>query len=230
MLSVVLAAYNGGIYIHDQIASILPQLSTGDELIVSDDGSSDNTMQVVAAFNDTRIKLVENKGPHGIVSNFESALRMVRGDIVFLCDQDDLWTPNKVQVCLKALENADLIVHDLMFLTADGCVSDVGFFKSRNSGPGFWKNLYKNGFMGSCMAFKRSVLDFALPFPKDILWHDMWIGLMAERKCKTLFIPEQLLYYRRHGDNASPTGDKSSFSLLKQLHYRWVMLKNALKR
>ena len=57
MLSVVLAAYNGGIYIHDQIASILPQLSTGDELIVSDDGSSDNTMQVVAAFNDTRIKL-----------------------------------------------------------------------------------------------------------------------------------------------------------------------------
>ena len=84
--------------------------------------------------------------------------------------------------------------------------------------------------MGSCIAFRRSVLDYALPFPKKVLWHDMWIGLVAERKGKTVFLPEQLMLYRRHGNNASTTGEESAFSFAKQLQYRWVMLVNVLKR
>lgn len=230
MLSVVLAAYNGGKYIQKQVASILPQLSEGDELIVSDDGSSDDTLQVLAEFCDSRIKVVQNTGEHGIVRNFENALRQVKGDYVFLSDQDDIWLPNKVEWCLKSLEHATLVVHDLKFLYADGTVSTEGFFKSHGSGPGFWKNLYKNSFMGSCIAFRRSVLDYALPFPKKVLWHDMWIGLVAERKGKTVFLPEQLMLYRRHGNNASTTGEESAFSFAKQLQYRWVMLVNVLKR
>ncbi len=229
MLSVVMATFNGGRFIHEQIASILPQLSVGDELIVSDDGSSDNTLQEIANFTDSRIRLVRNTGPHGVVPNFENALRMVKGDVVFLCDQDDVWAPNKVELCMKALEHSDLVVHDLLFVDSEGNRSAGGFFESRNSGSGFWKNLYKNSFMGSCMAFKKYILDFALPFPKDILWHDMWIGLVAERKGRTTFIPERLLYYRRHGSNVSPTGDKSSFTFMKQLQYRWSMLVNVLK-
>lgn len=230
MISVVLAAYNGGKYIQEQVASILPQLAEGDELIVSDDGSSDNTLQVLDDFNDPRLKVVRNEGKHGIVRNFENALKHVKGDFVFLSDQDDIWMPNKVQECLKVLENALLVVHDLKFLYADGTITTEGFFKSHGSGPGFWKNLYKNSFMGSCIAFRRSVLDYALPFPDNLLWHDMWIGLVAERKGNTVFVPDQLLLYRRHGDNASTTGNKSSFSLKKQIQYRWVMLVNALKR
>ncbi|MCR5568377.1 MAG: glycosyltransferase family 2 protein [Paludibacteraceae bacterium] len=230
MLSVVLAAYNGGKYIKEQVASILPQLSVGDELLVSDDGSTDDTLQILASFNDSRIRVVHNKGKHGIVHNFENALSLVKGDFIFLSDQDDIWMPNKVERCVMALESAHLVVHDLNFMYADGTVTTEDFFKLHGSGPGFWKNLTKNCFMGSCMAFRRSVLDFALPFPENVLWHDMWIGLIAERKGKTVFLPEHLLLYRRHGDNASTTGEASAFSLMKQIHYRWVMLTNVLKR
>ena len=74
------------------------------------------------------------------------------------------------------------------------------------------------------MAFKSNLLNYILPFPKHILWHDMWIGLTAEKKGKTFFIPDILLYYRRHGENASPTSEKSSFSRLQQILYRLQFL------
>lgn len=225
-----MATYNGEMFIKEQLSSILLQLSDGDEVVVSDDGSSDHTLDVVASFGDSRVKVVLNNGPHGVVPNFENALRATTGDVVFLADQDDVWPDNKVKVCLEALNGADLVVHDLKFMDADGNLSDNGFFESRHSKSGFWRNLYKNGFMGSCMAFKKEVKEYALPFPKGILWHDMWIGLMAECKGKTLFIPQQLLWYRRHGLNASPTGEHSSFPFSKQLQYRWRMFYNAIFR
>lgn len=223
MISVCIATYNGDKYIKEQICSILPQLSEVDELIVSDDSSKDDTLVILENMKDERIKIIHNTGKHGVVPNFENALKHSSGDIIFLSDQDDIWDGNKVKRCVDVLQDADLVVHNSRVVYEDGSHLDEDFFKLRHSRSGYWKNLFKNSFVGSCMAFRKEVKEYVLPFPKHILWHDMWIGLMVERHGKTKFIDDQLLYYRRHGNNASATSEKSSFSRWFQLKYRAQM-------
>lgn len=230
MISVCVATYNGGKYISKQIDSILSQLSDCDEIIVSDDGSKDKTLDLVLNFHDKRIKIFKNTGKHGVVPNFENALIKAKGDIIFFSDQDDIWAEKKVQIMLNELKNADLVVHDALIMDKDDKVSDINYYSLRKPHTGYWKNLMRNCFVGSCLAFKKEMLPYVLPFPKHILWHDMWIGLMVSKKGKVKFINDKLLYYRRHGDNASATGEKSTFSRWKQLKYRLQMLFYSLLR
>ena len=113
MISVCIATYNGEKYIMDQVSSILPQLSEEDEIIVSDDGSSDKTLEILDSFSDSRIKVFTHikeanpffKGAKSIyaTSNFENALSKCNGDIIFLSDQDDVWYPDKVKTCLDLM-------------------------------------------------------------------------------------------------------------------------------
>ena len=224
MISVCMATYNGGKYIKQQVLSILAQLGEKDELVVSDDGSIDNTIGVLASLRDPRIQIFKNQGEHGVVSNFENALEHSSGDIIFFSDQDDIWDERKVERCAESLNDVDLVIHNSKVFYEDENHLDEDFFKLRNSGPGYWKNIIKNSFVGSCMAFRKEVKEYVLPFPKHILWHDMWIGLMVEKYGKTKFINDQLLHYRRHGDNASATSEKSTFSRWFQIKYRLQML------
>ncbi|NBH67237.1 glycosyltransferase family 2 protein [Phocaeicola sartorii] len=230
MVSVCIASYNGCKYMKEQLISILSQLSCDDEIIVSDDGSCDGTLEIVSNMEDSRIKEVLNIEKHGVVPNFENAIKYASGDYIFLCDQDDLWVENKVKTCVEALQSVDLVVHNSLLMDGVGNVSDIDFFSLRKSTAGYWKNLYKNSFIGCCMAFRREILDYVLPFPEHILWHDMWIGLMVEKKGKTMFIEDKLLYYRRHDNNASATAEKSSFSFLFQIKYRLQMFGYTLIR
>lgn len=230
MISICIATYNGEKYIEKQILSILLQLRENDEIIISDDGSKDNTLDIVRALNDSRIKIFHNKKNHGVVPNFENALNNAKGDYIFFSDQDDIWTPNKVERCIEALQKHVLVIHNSIIMDGKGNISNKDFFSMRKSKKGYWRNLYKNSFVGSCMAFRKELLPHVLPFPKKILWHDMWIGLMAERIGDTIFIPDTLLYYRRHGNNASATSERSSFSFLFQLNYRLKMFYYTLIR
>lgn len=224
MISVCIATYNGAQYIKTQVLSILSQLGAKDELVVSDDGSKDDTIRILESFHDERIKIYHNQGRHGVVSNFENALKYSSGDIIFFSDQDDIWDERKVERCAESLNDVDLVIHNSKVFYEDENHLDEDFFKLRNSGPGYWKNIIKNSFVGSCMAFRKEVKEYVLPFPKHILWHDMWIGLMVEKYGKTKFINDQLLHYRRHGDNASATSEKSTFSRWFQIKYRLQML------
>ena len=223
MISVCMATYNGAKYIKKQLASILSQLSPIDEIIVSDDGSKDETISIIESLCDSRIKIYKNTGKHGVVSNFENALSKANGDIIFFSDQDDIWAENKVQVMVRELQNSDLVVHDALIMDKDDNISNVNYYSLRAPHLGYWNNLMRNCFVGSCLAFKKEMLPYVLPFPKHILWHDMWIGLVVSKKRKVKFIDDKLLYYRRHGGNASATGEKSTFSRWKQLKYRLQM-------
>ena len=219
-----MATYNGSRYIRGQVDSILSQLTEEDELVISDDGSKDETLDIILAFNDSRIKIYHNLGKHGVVPNFENALKHSLGDIIFFSDQDDVWEANKIKVCVEELKDVDLVVHNSKVGYEDGSHHGDDFFMLRHSGSGFWKNLLRNSFVGCCMAFRKEIKEYVLPFPKHILWHDMWIGLMVEKHGKTKFINDKLLYYRRHGDNASATSEVSTFSKWLQLKYRLQML------
>ena len=169
MVSVCIASYNGCKYMKEQLISILSQLSCDDEIIVSDDGSCDGTLEIVSNMEDSRIKEVLNIEKHGVVPNFENAIKYASGDYIFLCDQDDLWVENKVKTCVEALQSVDLVVHNSLLMDGVGNVSDIDFFSLRKSTAGYWKNLYKNSFIGCCMAFRREILDYVLPFPEHIL-------------------------------------------------------------
>ena len=90
MISVCIATFNGGKYIREQIMSVLPQLNEKDEIIISDDGSTDDTIYILESLHDQRIKIYVNEREHGFIWNFENALMKSSGDIIFLCDQDDV--------------------------------------------------------------------------------------------------------------------------------------------
>lgn len=226
MISVCMATYNGGSFIERQLRSILLQLSEEDELIISDDGSTDNTLDIVQNFNDSRIKVLHNSR-HGVLNNFENAIRNASGDYIFLSDQDDEWFSNKTEVCLNYLKDYHCVISDCYIRNGDGYLLEDSFYKHNNTHFGRWHNLLlNNGYLGCCMAFRRQILDKILPFPKDIPMHDIWIGNVAAFKYSAYFIPEKLIMYRRHGKNASTASEKSKSSVSDKITYRWNIIRN----
>ncbi len=224
MISVCIATYNGEKYIKEQILSILPQLSDEDEIIVSDDGSNDETINVINCISDKRITVVYNKENHGFVGNFENALRNIHGDYVFLCDQDDIWASDKVNKSLNHLKKYDLIVHNALLIDGNGTSLEKTYYDCLHRKSGFFMNLWKNRFLGCCMVMKREVVDYCLPFPRNISGHDYWIGMLALTKYKVCFVDDVLLFYRRHGGNVSSSSDKSGTSLFYKLFVKRIPL------
>lgn len=217
MISVCMTSYNGEKYIKEQIDSIISQLSPDDELIISDDGSRDNTCNIILAYNDSRIKLLHNQVFHGLIGNFENALKAAKGNVIFLSDQDDIWKPNKVQIAMKALEGYDMLLHDAEIVNGRGEATGVNYYSCLHSHTGFWANFWKTRFLGCCMVFRREILKEALPFPKNLVGHDFWISSIALLRYKVVYIPDILLSYRRHGDNLSPSSEKSANSLFYKI-------------
>ena len=225
-----MATYYGAKYIKEQVGSILSQLGENDELVVSDDGSKDKTLDILRSFNDVRIKIYENRSKHGVVPNFENALKMASGDIIMFSDQDDIWRSDTIQVIKQDLKKSDFVVHNAWLINSEGVPLEKDYFSIRKTKLGYCYNLYKMSFLGCCMAFKKDCLKDILPFPTGILWHDMWSAAILNKKYKGYIENECLLYYRRHGENASPSGEKSTYSRIFQLKYRWTMLYNSLFR
>lgn len=206
MISVCMATYNGEKYIVEQLESILCQLSDEDELIISDDGSKDNTLKIIADYAVKFKNIILIDGPkQGVVKNFENALKLAKGDYIFLTDQDDIWKKNKVQTILRYFSSTDcqVILHDADIIDANLNIISESFYKHRGSKQGFLRNIYKNSYLGCCMAFTKKTLNQALPFPRNIEMHDWWIGLIGESNKSTLLISEKLISYRRHRNNVS---------------------------
>ncbi len=228
-ISVAMATYNGEKYIHEQLESILKCLGDGDEIIVSDDGSTDLTREKVSEFGDPRIKLTD--GPKkGVKKNFENAIKNCTGRYIFLSDQDDIWEPSKVAKVLEAFkaDKCAVVVHNCELIDEDGGKLLDSYFAYRKSGPGRFKNFVKNSYMGCCMAFDATYKDKILPIPNDIEMHDQWIGLICERYGKAVFIDDILLKYRRHGNNASEVF--THYGLGRMIKNRLNLYKNLLKR
>ena len=220
-VSVALAAYNGEKYIAEQINSILPQLGEDDEIIVSDDNPSGKTAGAVLSINDPRIKYIEGPGL-GVVRNFENALSHCGGEYIFLCDQDDVWLPGKVEKVKEELnKGASLVLHNAS--VTDAALKSTGktCFGIYDTNTGFLKNLIRNSFVGCCMAFRRELLGIVLPFPSNLPMHDWWIGLVASKNRERIsLIEEPLMLWRRHGGNV--TGGATPF--LKKIRFRLIII------
>jgi glycosyltransferase involved in cell wall biosynthesis len=223
-VSVALATYNGEKFIGEQLRSILDQLDEHGEIIISDNGSTDKTVEIIRGFNDKRITLLHcsEKGP---VSNFENALNHVSGDIIFLSDQDDVWLENKVQIAREYLKKYDVIMTDCKIVDENLSVLHESFYAVKRAGTGLIKNLISNTYQGCGMAFRKELLKLSLPFPRKIPMHDIWLGFVAELFFSPCFIPDKLLLHRRHCVNTSTSTGRSKYNLFEKMQFRLRVLK-----
>lgn len=235
-ISVAMISYQGEKYIEEQLDSILAILGPKDEVIVSDDGSTDRTREILVRYEsqDERVRMIN--GPKaGVKKNVENVLRACEGEYIFLADQDDIWIPEKVECVLEAFkrDGAGLVVHDA--IVTDGSCQNVileSFYSLKGSRAGVMKNIWRNTYIGCCMAFKRDILEEVLPIPDYIEMHDQWIGVINDQlKRGTSFIPQKLIKYRRHGNNAS---EMSHYPLPRMLKNRilfvWALLTRRFRK
>lgn len=203
-----MAVYNGARFLPEQLSSLLADLHTADELIVVDDASSDNSGTIIRAAGDARIELLHNDLNLGVRLSFERGLRRARHDIVFLCDQDDIWVAGKREAYVatfRADARVLVVLSDAQVIDSSGCVTSESFMATRGGfSSGFWSNVYRNRFLGCTMAFRRGLLDVALPIPSRAPMHDMWIGLVGRLLGEVAYLPAPYLQYRRHAANVSP--------------------------
>ena len=234
MISVCVATHNAGEYILPQLYSILSQLSDDDEVIISDDGSSDNTVEKITSLHDKRIHLHHYTQTidfsekrlssfYYASANFYNALEKAHGEIIFLSDQDDIWRKDKVEKTLRYLSDYDIICSNFSVIDESGEVISEHYWENHHfdklSILGYWKDL---PFRGCCLAFKREVLLNAIPFPKKLFLHDCWIGLNAVmRNFKYKFVDDPLLFYRRHDTNVSSMVSPNSLAF--RIYYRIIL-------
>lgn len=227
-VSICIATFNGAHFVKRQLGSIIPQLSALDEIIISDDSSTDDTLRIISAFNDNRIKVFAGNKFKNPARNFEFALQQANGDVIFLCDQDDIWFDTKVAEHLKMHTKHDLVISNAIVVDADLEIMHSSFFKARGSNSGIVHNIIRNSYIGCCISINRKVLTYALPFPKGLHMHDWWIGLVAEVKGSVSFIQTPLMYYIRHNTNASGTLT-TTLPLKNQIKNRLNLIYNLIK-
>lgn len=216
-VSVALATRNGAGFIREQLDSILRQQPSVDEIVVSDDASHDSTVDIVKSVADANpqvvFRVLEHPAPLGVTANFETAIRACAGDLVLLCDQDDVWLEQRVARAVAAFRGRP----DLLVLHADARLVDaegrpigtlfgaLGIGSSEveriHRGDAFELLLRRNVVTGATMAVRR---DFALasgPFPESWL-HDEWLAILAAAHDGVDVEERQLIEYRQHGSNA----------------------------
>lgn len=230
-VSVCMAVHNGARFLRPQLASILAQLRSGDEVIVVDDASTDDSQQILQSFNDPRVCVYRNTTNAGVLRTFERALQLANGEILFLSDQDDVWLEGKLPAALdvyRAYPEVTMVVSDAELIDEEGRTLNPSFYSTL--GPfsgGAVHNFVKNKCLGCTMSFRRSMLRYFLPIPPDVPMHDIWFGVLNGMYGRTHFIDRALVAYRRHGRNVSPVIHASAG---KMLLWRYRLAKNLLLR
>lgn len=215
-ISVALCTYNGEKFIPEQIDSILNQSLKVDEIIVCDDGSTDETQNILAEYQNkfpSLFKIHINEKNLRSVKNFEKAISLCTGEIIFLSDQDDIWGNNKVMVLTEHLnenQEIEVLCSNGFIIDENGIkkdqytVWDVPEFLLKNKKEVDYFKIFStigNFATGASMAVRKSFIDQVLPFPSiEGLHHDEWIALVSSHEKKFDFIDEKLFSYRIHSD------------------------------
>lgn len=218
MISVAMTTYNGSKYLHEQIDSILNQSEKDFELVICDDCSSDDTLDILYNYakNDSRVHVFENEKNLGYVKNFEKAITLCKGDYIALSDQDDIWLPEHLSVLFENIKSGGYSLVGANALLVDSNNNDLGSkLINNNTLPNDKSDfetmlLYRNVFQGAAILFDKAILDKALPFPENMKYHDWWLALVASENNGVNYVDVPILRYRQHGNNASGNHEKDS--------------------
>ena len=204
-VSIAMTTYNGAEHLVAQLDSFLAQSVLPTELVVCDDGSTDNTVEILLGFKESapfKVEIHVNASNLGFTQNFSKAMGLCMGDVVLLSDQDDVWESGKIRTLLDAFSanpRAMLIVHDGKLVDADLGWQGVTKRGQIIAGFGSLESLV----IGALTAYRREFGRFALPVPNGIVGHDQWLHLLARLTGTRLVIDDVLQLIRRHGSNTS---------------------------
>ncbi len=215
-ISVAMATFNGLPYVEEQLKSILSQSRPVQEVVICDDKSTDGTWDWLstACAADSRIRLYQNPKQLGSTKNFERAIGLCHGDIIFLSDQDDIWLSEKVERLAAALQTKDAVLamsngqlvkedgEDIGVTLWDANEIDQQIALGLQSTATFELLVRNRHFTGSALCFKATIKELVTPIPAGV-WHDQWIALIASLIApgQIKLLDEKLYCYRQHSGN-----------------------------
>lgn len=235
MISIAMATYNGAEFVAEQIESILVQTYTDFELIISDDCSNDNTVEILKKYasKDKRIKVIVNENNLGFKKNFEKLLPLCKGDYIAFCDQDDIWTLDHLEILINEIKDKDLVCGNAelidrngnkMNLTTYECLSN--FNLSEKNEEVFKKLLYGNFAQGTAMMITKALAQKIIPIPNAIKYHDWWAASIASLNNGCVYTNKKVLFYRQHATNQTITKKYKIFASIKNALQQRKIIKN----
>jgi glycosyltransferase involved in cell wall biosynthesis len=236
LVSIALCTYNGERFLREQMDSLVQQSWDHLEIVVCDDVSTDGTVALLQEYvaKDNRVRLYCNTENLRLTKNVEKALGLCRGEYLMLCDQDDIWLPDKVASMMAAIGDEVLLYADSLLVNDTGQslhkrISDLRRMYTGSDTKGF---VLSNCVWGHAILLHRSLLAKALPIPAD-LPHDSWIGFVAASVQRIRYHDVALTLYRQHGDTVTSTlpnaqrataGDRNLQEYTARMHWLRAVL------
>ena len=229
-ISILLSTYNGEKYLKKQLDSLLSQTYTNIKIIARDDGSSDDTLNILKSYD---IELVKSNNNLGVKKSFsvllDYAFINTKSDYFMFCDQDDIWKNDKIEKTLRKMKELELtystlplLVHTNLEVVDENLqIINKSFWNYESINPKFNKFnnlLMQNTVTGCTVMLNRQLVLLASPIPENIIMHDWWLGLVASKFGKIGFLEESLILYRQHLDNTIGAKGFNYYSVLKKFY------------
>jgi len=235
LVSIAMSTYNGEAFLQEQLESILNQTYTNLEIIISDDCSTDNTVEIIQEYKnkDKRITFHQNEKNIGFVKNFEKAISLCNGEFIALSDQDDIWKRNKIEIYLNEIQKNVLIYSNAILIDKYSKENGKELFSDVDK---LCKGKVNNSFLldnvasGNTMMFKKELVKYILPIPSKITYHDFWISFVASTYGTINYTEEPMTYYRRHIEQVTNRTKNKYDNYFKKLEYKKEKLQQQYAR
>jgi len=216
LIDIILSTYNGARYLPEQLESLLKQTCQTWRLIIRDDGSTDNTVEIIeryAAQFPERITYIEDRGNLGACQSFAKLLSESKAPYVMFCDQDDVWLSHKIEITLNKMlamesehgKTTPILVHtDLQVVDSNLKVLNASYWNYRKIDPSRDRLNYllsQNVVTGCAMMINAALREKVNHIPKESMMHDWWLALIAAVFGRIFYISEATISYRQHGKN-----------------------------
>ena len=220
---IVMSTYNGGQYLRKQLDSVLRQTVADFTLLIRDDGSSDNTLEILEQYTDPRIRLMAggNLGPSGSFFDLLEKARQLGADYVFFCDQDDIWLDNKLELLLAEIQKISsgpaLVFSDFSMIDGNDAPTGDSYtamaqLRIPSDGNFFPKLLAQPYIFGCASVLNRELLELIQAPPAGIEMYDCWIGLVAALLGTVKYLPQATIAHRFHTANATGQAGMNALS------------------
>jgi len=205
LVSICIATYNGEEYLKKQLDSLCNQTYKNIEILIQDDASSDNTVNIIKTYQKKyNIELFINSANVGYIKNFETLIKKAKGDYIALCDQDDIWAENKIELLVSNISESSLIYSNSLLIDSHGnSLNTTLQEKLKNNFITSIEPLnffFDNSVSAHAMLFKKELLSTIFPFPEHI-YFDTWIASNAANEEGISYLEKNLVYYRQHATN-----------------------------
>lgn len=205
LVSVVMCVYNGGTFLREQLDSVINQTYPNIELIILDDLSTDNSFAILKSYarQSDKIQLIQNENNLGFNRNFEKGIALSKGAFISICDQDDIWYPEKIEALVNNIGSARLIYSNSELIDEKGDCLNRTLEANLNhiNNPNYEAFLDKNVVTGHTCLFARNLMEHIFPLPPNVSFYDKWIALVAAYVGEVKYLDRILTKYRIHDDS-----------------------------